>query len=384
MLLKIVIVVALFASLWYLTAILILARALMKVAKVKTGTPQGLSFSIVIAARNEEANIAACLKSILEQTISIDRYEIIVVDDRSSDKTAEIVSGFIQKYPQVQLLKVKDVPQGIVPKKHAISKGVACATNEIIVFTDADCIVLPTWLETIDRYFTVEVGFLQGITSYFYVPGMNRLFYGLQAVDFLSHGVVAASAIAAGIPINSNANNMAIRKQVFIQLGGYSNGMERIVSADDDLLLQKVWQSKQWHVVFMSDTAGAVTTKPTMSVSGVFDQRKRWGSNTAHYAPLQVIFLSGIFLFYCVIFLQIILAAFNPFYLYILIALTSVKFAGELVMMLPGTALFGRKELRKYLLPGSLLQLPVVLGAVVMGIFGTFSWKDQKFHRKLK
>jgi cellulose synthase/poly-beta-1,6-N-acetylglucosamine synthase-like glycosyltransferase len=351
---------------------------------VKAGSPQGLSFSIVIAARNEEANIAVCLESILKQTISVDRYEIIVVDDRSCDRTAEIVSGFTQKNTHIQLLQVKDVPQGIVPKKYAISKGIACAKNEIVVFTDADCIVLPTWLETIDRYFTSEVGFLQGMTTYFYVQGMNRLFYGLQSVDFLSHGVVAASAIAAGIPINSNANNMAIRKQLFIQLGGYSNGMERIVSADDDLLLQKVWQSKQWHVVFMSDIAGAVTTKPTMSVGGVFDQRKRWGSNTAHYAPLQVIFLSGIFLFYCVIFLQIILAAFNPFYLYILIALTGFKFAGELGMMIPGTELFGKKELRKYLLPGSLLQLPVVLGAVVMGIFGTFSWKDQKFHRKLK
>ncbi|HEX2959186.1 MAG TPA: glycosyltransferase [Chitinispirillaceae bacterium] len=370
--------------LWYAAAIAILYRGLRRLSATTNNKPGNFSFSVLIAARNEEDNIGGCLRSILNQTISTDRYEIIVVDDRSEDRTASIVNEFIKNGAPVRLISVKEVPSGVVPKKNAISLAAQAACNEILVFTDADCVVLPSWIETIDRYCAPDTGFLQGITTYFNVPGMNPLFFGLQAVDFLSHGIVAAAGISAGIPINSNANNMVIRKDVFFELGGFSNGMERIVSADDDLLLQSVWRSKKWKVTFMADSAGAVTTRPTLTVRGVFDQRKRWGSNTAHYSPVQVLFLSGIFLFYCMIAAQLVFSVFDSRALYIFCALAGTKFVGELCLMLPGSALFGRKELRKYLLPASLIQLPVVVGAVVFGVFGTFSWKGQRFHRKLK
>ncbi len=371
-------------SLWYASAIGILHRGLRNLSTNKKNRQREYSYSIIIAARNEEENIGACLRSILKQTISRDRYEIIVVNDRSEDRTASIIDEFINNGAQIRLISVKEVPSGIVPKKNAISIAAKAAINEILVFTDADCIVLPTWLATIEKYCAPDVGFLQGITTYFEVSGMNPLFYGLQAVDFLSHGIVAAAGIGAGIPINSNANNMVIRKEVFFELGGFSNGFERIVSADDDLLLQSVWRSKKWKVAFMADSEGAVTTKPTMTIKGVFDQRKRWGSNTAHYSSVQVLFLSGIFLFYCAIASQFIFSLYNINALYIFCTLAGIKFIGELCLMLPGSALFGRNELRKYLLPASLLQLPVVVSAVIFGVFGTFSWKGQTYHRKLK
>jgi cellulose synthase/poly-beta-1,6-N-acetylglucosamine synthase-like glycosyltransferase len=384
MLLSISLLLAAIFSLWYASAIGILHRGLRKLSRNKYGDARNNSYSVIIAARNEEDNIGACLRSILNQTISRDRYEIIVIDDRSEDRTASIVDEFIKSGAPVRLFSVKEVPSGIVPKKNAISIAAKVARNEILVFTDADCIVLPTWLSAIEKHCAPDVGFLQGITTYFKVPGMNPLFFGLQAVDFLSHGIVAAAGIGAGIPINSNANNMVIRKEVFFELGGFSNGLERIVSADDDLLLQSVWRSKKWKVTFMADPEGAVTTKPTMTVKGVFDQRKRWGSNTAHYSPVQVLFLSGIFLFYCMIVLQLIFSVFNIYALYIFCTLAGIKFVGELCLMLPGSALFKRKELQKYLLPASLLQLPVVISAVIFGIFGTFSWKGQTYRRTLK
>lgn len=384
MLLTISLILAAIFSLWYAVEIGILHRGLRSLSKSKKCESRNYSYSVIIAARNEEENIGPCLHSILNQTVSRDRFEIIVVDDRSEDRTASIVDEFIKSGAPIRLFSVKVVPSGIVPKKNAISIAAKAARNEILVFTDADCIVPPSWLATIEKYCAPDVGFLQGITTYFKVPGMNPLFFGLQAVDFLSHGIVAAAGIGAGIPINSNANNMVIRKDVFFELGGFSNGLERIVSADDDLLLQSVWRSKKWKVAFMADPDCAVTTKPTMTIRGVFDQRKRWGSNTAHYSSVQVIFLSGIFLFYCMIVLQLILSVFTINALYIFCTLAGIKFVGELCLMLPGSALFKRRELKKYLLPASLLQLPVVVGAVFFGVFGTFSWKGQTYHRKLK
>jgi cellulose synthase/poly-beta-1,6-N-acetylglucosamine synthase-like glycosyltransferase len=384
MLFTISLTLAAILSTWYAVEVGILHRGLRNLSKSAAKEPHNYSYSIIIAARNEEGNIGPCLRSILNQTVSVNRFEIIVVDDRSEDRTAAIVDEFIKSGAPVRLFSVKEVPSGIVPKKNAINIAAKAARNEIFVFTDADCIVLPSWLATIEKCCAPDVGFLQGITTYFKVPGMNPIFYGLQAVDFLSHGIVAAAGIGAGIPINSNANNMIIRKEVFFELGGFSNGLERIVSADDDLLLQSVWRSKKWKVAFMADPDGAVTTKPTMTVKGVFDQRKRWGSNTAHYSPVQVLFLSGIFLFYIMIVSQLILSVFNINALYIFCTLAGIKFVGELCLMLPGSVLFKRKELQKYLLPASLLQLPVVVSAVFFGVFGTFSWKGQTYHRKLK
>jgi cellulose synthase/poly-beta-1,6-N-acetylglucosamine synthase-like glycosyltransferase len=384
MLLTISIILSAIFTLWYASAIGILHRGLRKLSRPVKGEPRKYSYSIIIAARNEEDNIGACLRSILNQTVTRDRFEVIVVDDRSEDRTASIVDEFIKSGAPVRLFSVKEVPPGIVPKKNAISIAAKAARNEILVFTDADCIVLPSWLATIEKHCAPDTGFLQGITTYFEVTGMNPLFFGLQAVDFLSHGVVAAAGIGAGIPINSNANNMIIRKEVFFELGGFSNGQEKIVSADDDLLLQSVWRSKKWKVAFMADPDGAVTTKPTMTIQGVFDQRKRWGSNTAHYSPVQVLFLSGIFLFYCMIASQLVLSVFNLNALYIFCTLSGIKIVGELCLMLPGSVLFRRRELQKYLLPASLLQLPVVVSAVIFGVFGTFSWKGQTYHRKLK
>lgn len=83
MLLAISILLSAIFSLWYATAIGILHRGLQKLSKTGKNQSQKYSYSVMIAARNEEDNIGACLRSILNQNISIDRYEIIVVDDRS-------------------------------------------------------------------------------------------------------------------------------------------------------------------------------------------------------------------------------------------------------------------------------------------------------------
>jgi cellulose synthase/poly-beta-1,6-N-acetylglucosamine synthase-like glycosyltransferase len=376
----IVVIFSIVIALWYCTAVITLHRGLTRLPAA--GPANFNRFTVIIAARNEENNIAQCLQSILAQSIDPSRYEIIVVNDRSTDQTSSIVNRFTGKDVVVRLLNVNNVPPGIAPKKNAVTLGIQNASNEIIVFTDADCRVQASWLETSESFFTPETGLLQGITTYYPLPGMNRHFFGLQAVDFLSHNIVAAAAIGAGMPINSNANNLAFRKTVFEAIGGYGLEGQKVVSGDDDLLLQKVWRSKTWKVLFMADPSGAVTTAATPTVSALFEQRKRWGSKTIHYNFLQTIFLAGIFLFYCTIAVLPVFSLFDASFLMLFIAFLGIKFLGELLLMIPGTSIFDKKKLRIYLLPASLLQLPVVLSAVIFGTFGTFSWKGEHFRRK--
>lgn len=212
---------------------------------------------------------------------------------------------------------------------------------------------------------------------------MNAWLFGLQAVDFLSHGVVSASGIGAGLPINSNANNLAFRLEAFKSVEGFDS-VSRIVSGDDDLLMQKIWRSGNWNIRYMTDRAGAVETLPTETIRGVFEQRKRWGSKTVHYTLRQKAFLSGIFSYYLSIIAAVILSPFHPYFLLALGALVLVKLCGELLLMLPGTKLLGQTALRKYILPASLIQLPLVILAVLFGVFGRFSWKRQRFKRTLR
>lgn len=374
-------VLSLFFSVVYLIIICTLYRGLRS---LHTYDENGnYTFSIIIAARNEEAVLRSCLDSVLNQSVPSDRYEVILIDDRSTDKTLDIANEYASLHPNVIVKHIDKVSGKVSPKKNAVSVGVAMASKEIIVFTDADCIVQKKWLETINKSFDTNTGLVQGITRYSEVNGMNKFFWGLQSIDFLSHGIVAASAIGAGIPLNSNANNFAFRRQAFSEIGGYGHNASTVVSGDDDLLLQRIWRQKKWKIRYMIDESGIVITLPTKTLKGVFEQRKRWGSKTIHYNPLQVLMLSGIFLFYLAIASALCIGIFIPSYLILGMGMIILKFAGEAALMIPGIRIFGQNQLKCFIFPASIIQLPLVIGAVIFGIFGKFSWKDQIFSRKV-
>lgn len=94
--------------------------------------------SIVVAAKDEEANIAACLRSLLAQDYP--RLELIVVDDRSVDRTAEIVRDFARQDDRLRLLQIEELPDGWAGKNHAMYRGLAEAKGEWLFMTDADCV----------------------------------------------------------------------------------------------------------------------------------------------------------------------------------------------------------------------------------------------------
>ena len=381
----------------FAAVILFLRRGLYKLPDATEQTDAGddgvNKFSIIVAARNEAENLPACLNSLLSQNIPADRYEVVVANDRSTDATPQILSDAAAKHQNLRVVTVKETPRGISPKKHAVMNAIAAADpgNNIIVFTDADCVAPPTWLSSINNYFANgdSVDLVQGVTTYSNPPaGMSRLFWGLQSVDFLSHGIIAASAIAAGLPINANANNMAFRREVFERVGGYGGNTD-VVPGDDDQLLQRVWaygrRSRKRGVAFMTDPAGAVETAPTRTLSMLFEQRRRWGAVTVYYGVRQIALLSAVFAFYLTIAATAFISIFSPaVYLPIFLSLMFVKLAGELVLMIPGTRIFGKKNLRKYILPASIVHLPMVLLSVLFGVFGGFKWKGKKTGLKVK
>jgi glycosyltransferase involved in cell wall biosynthesis len=116
--------------------------------------------SVVIPTYNEEKNIERCLKTLNEQTLPRDQYEIIVVDGQSTDRTIEISKKYADKV-------IQQVSEGV---GGARNDGVKVAKGDVVVTTDADCVPHDRWLEIAKEHFENETviavtGFLEPLES---------------------------------------------------------------------------------------------------------------------------------------------------------------------------------------------------------------------------
>jgi len=365
---------------YYLLVILFFHRGFGRLRPAPGQPPQ--PFSIVIAARNEEARISRCLNSVLLQDYPGDQYEVIVVNDRSTDNTRAVVEAILPRKKNLKLINVAECPEGVSPKKNALAQGIREATGEIILFTDADCIVPRTWARTVNGHFTPDIAAVAGLTTYFRPASMPPLFWGLQAMDFFSHSVVSAAAMGAGLPINTNANNFAVRKELFHRLEGFRKVAD-IVSGDDDLILQALTKGGGAKAEYAPEKGAAVETEPTLTLKGVWEQRKRWSSKTVYYNRKQALVLSGVFIYYLSILTGILLSPFKPQIFPWVAGAFLFKTALDFTLAFRGMRMFGKTNLLRYFLPLAFLHIPFIVFACFFGIFGKFAWKDGYVKKRL-
>lgn len=367
-------------SCFYLVLILFFHRGLKRLTKGTNTERQKVS--IIIAARNEETRIIRCLNSVLMQDYPHDWFEVIVVNDRSSDSTRERVESLLPRRRNLILMNVEECPPGISPKKYALAQGIVRSSGEILVFTDADCIVPRTWIRTLVSHFTPEIGVVAGLTTYLRPASMPQLFWGLQAMDFFSHAVVSAAGMGIGFPLNTNANNFALRKNVYTALNGFKQ-VASIVSGDDDLLLQAAAKSGRYQIRYAPESTAAVETEPTPTLRGIWEQRKRWSSKTVYYNPAQVRVLSSVFIFYSLILfafpLSIFLVSLLPWALGAFLIKTGLDFS----LAYRGMKSFGKDNLVTYFIPMALLHIPLIVFSCLFGVFGKFAWKDGRVRKRL-
>ena len=329
--------------------------------------------SILISARNESAGIRETLDSVLAQEYA-GQWDVWVADDRSDDDTPKILAEYAAKNPRLHVLTIKDIPEGASPKKHALSQLIDACDGEILCLTDADCIVKPTWIAGIVAEFEPGIELVAGHSYIPTVPGKSSMLICMQAIETLIYRVAGTAGLAMHLPLTSTGNNLAYRKSFFKSVNGFE-GVIKIQSGDDDLLMQKLAADRPWAMRYCIAESTFVTTSGKETLHELWEQRKRWASKTIYYTPKIVFVLSMVFLFLT---MQCVAAILAPFSLEILIAFAATfvaKCVGDLVLILRGLRIFRQEHLLKWCIPVEIIHAPFTVLAVLFGLFGRFKWK---------
>lgn len=365
-------VVLLLGSLCYFLASLFI-RFGLKRTNIKKHSDKQPAVTVIIPARNEQDNISACLESVLEQDYS--NYNVVLVNDNSSDDTVVIAEKFLDLYKNFSVLNLPSNVTTSSPKKAAISFGIKNSTTDIIVTTDADCVLKSTWLSSIAWQYD---NLTNVVVSWLLVEKSNKLLSKVEFLDSIFYSIIGAAMLGWGRPILANGANFSYRKSTFDSVGGFS-GQEQYVSGDDDLLLQKFAKQKSGKIKFNPALETVVFTKPASSISQLLSQRLRWASKGPIYPVPFLLLQMGFYLFYLTLF---------SCFLFLLEKLWPIVFVGFALKALSDfIILFAGKQKLEYeieILPFFLFQIfqfgyVIIIGAG--GLFGQFTWKGRKFVR---
>ncbi len=345
-----------------------------------------VKITVIIPARNEEESIAACLDSICNQYYPKELFEVLVVDDHSTDNTATIVNRYADK--NVKLISLKDFVTAELNsyKKKAIEIAIAQSTSELIVCTDADCYATKNWLQTIASFYEqYDPAFIAAPVA---IDCSNKFIEFFQGLDFMTLQGITGASVYKKIHSMCNGANLAYTKKAFEEVGGFA-GIDNIASGDDMLLMHKIYKLYPDKVMFLKSKEAIVQTAPVISLKDFFNQRIRWASKADKYddkrifAVLLLVYVVNVFL----LVLPVIVVFNNAQYsmlniqcslIGVWLLLLLLKTMVELFFLYP-VAKFFDKQSMLWLFP--LMQPFHILYTVIagwLGKYGSYSWKERK------
>jgi cellulose synthase/poly-beta-1,6-N-acetylglucosamine synthase-like glycosyltransferase len=237
--------------------------------------------SVVVPVRNEAATIGKLLTDLSKQGLLKHNFEVIVVNDASTDRTVEVVTShelFKASDCRHTLLSLPDLPTTTAPKKRAIAEALKIAKGRWIVTTDGDCRVGVYWLKNIVSTFRQTHAKL--ISGPVVIAPLRGFFDIFQTIEFSSLIGTGGCMMAAGQPTMCNGANLAYERAVFDEVNGFE-GTDHIASGDDELLLQKIAKLYPTQIVFLKNADNIVVTNPQPTLGAFYSQRVRWSSKWA-------------------------------------------------------------------------------------------------------
>ncbi len=335
-------------------------------------------FSVIVPLRNEAENISKLLTSFETIKYPNSLFEIIFVDDDSTDNSASIINKWRMQNTAIATTMIENVRMSNSPKKDAINRAIPIVQFEWIITTDADCRWNQNSFATYDNYIQKnEVKMIASSVVYEKAKGVLQRF---QQMDLISLQATTIGSFGLNKAFMANGANFAYQKSFFKELNGFESD-NSIASGDDVFLLQKAFAKYPLQVQYLKSEETIVTTSAETSWKGLFNQRVRWASKAtsyqSQYGEMLAVF---VFLGNLSIVVSVILAVFKLLPIVVLAGLIIIKYFVDLWLLTLGNNFL---KAEKFMLPFlSAIIYPffsILVGFYIL-IFGmTYKWKGRQF-----
>lgn len=271
-------------------------------AKPQHVTPKKLPVSVIVCAKNEEENVKKYIPLLAQQDYP--DFEIVLIDDASSDETLEVFEEFEKEFSNIRLVKVENNETFWGNKKYALTLGIKAAKKDYLLFTDADCFPnSKDWITSMTSQFTMNKTIVLGYGGYekverSFLNKIIRFETVLTAIQYFSWAKLGSPYMGVG-------RNLAYKKEEFFNVNGFIDHIQ-IRSGDDDLFINQAANKANTTISYTPESF--TYSKPKRSYKEWFTQKRRHISTAEHYKffdkmQLGLFFLSQLFFFLLVIIL---------------------------------------------------------------------------------
>jgi 1,2-diacylglycerol 3-beta-glucosyltransferase len=328
--------------------------------------------TIVVPARNESSTVHRLISSLERIEYPAHLLEIILVNDRSTDSTPELLDEAARRNPQIRVLhrREEDANGNVSGKPGALQHGIDHATGEIIVMTDADCTIPPSWPAAMAMQFAdPSVGLVSALTS---VSG-SSFFARMQDVEWTYMQTMACGGVGNGYPLGCFGNNLAVRRAAFEALGGYRS---IAFSVTEDLALQQAMHEAGHELRFFIRPETAVTTLPLLTMMDYWKQRHRWARGGMGLGMRGLIFV----LTSMALWTGLLIAGLQGAWLWFIFFI-ALRLVADGVLISATAVKLRRLSLLPWIIPSMIVLVLTELVLPILILKTSVQWKGQVFRR---
>lgn len=337
---------------------------------------QSTRISVIVAARNEEKNIENLLEDLNRQDYPAGNFEVIVINDFSTDMTAALVNRFIQKARyRLVLLNLPEEYKVAANKKRAIQTGIGHSSGDLIVTTDGDCRVKEKWLSSFEYFYSLyRCKMVAGPVTF----SSGNIFQQMQTIEFASLIGSGAATLQMGLPTMCNGANLAYEKKAFYEVNGFE-GNESVPSGDDEFLMHKMHRTYPGKVMFIKSPDSVVLTEAKENLADFVQQRKRWSGKWKYYEADRIRGLAFfIFIYHLAMILTLAMVTAGHYSGALFLEQILIKGLIEFVFLKRVLAFFNRKiQIIPFILLEIIYPLYVVFFAFA-SLSGKYTWKARR------
>lgn len=342
-------------------------------------TPPKNTFSILIPFRNEAHNLPDLVTSIYQLNYPSNLFEVLLIDDKSSDNYLEAINSFAAKDSSLSIRILRSAEISNSPKKKAINLGIENATFNWIVTTDADCVVPQNWLQLFNQQIEEKCPLF--ISAPVKFKEQNSFLFHFQNLNFISLIGSSIGSFGIGKPILCNGANLCYNKEAFFKVNGYNGNLE-IASGDDIFLLEKMSKSFPEKVTYLKSTKAVVQTKSEQNFTSFFNQQLRWASKSTAYKNKFSKFVGiTVLTLNTTLIVFLISSFFNHLFWKFLIAIFIQKILLDFLLIYKTAKFLASKQSLKYYIITSILHPFFIVFVGIRSLFKNYKWKDREFKK---